>query len=103
MGCSDEDYRRKLEKAYPIHPELFDQLHTSWGSLEKFQRTRGVLRLMAQVIHELWMGGDPSVMIMPGSVAVSSPRVEPELLHYLDVTWEVDYRRRCRWHRVDAL
>ncbi|CAA7614899.1 DUF499 domain-containing protein [Magnetospirillum sp. SS-4] len=88
QGCADEDYRRKLEKAYPIHPELFDQLYTSWGSLEKFQRTRGVLRLMAQIIHELWMNGDPSVMIMPGSVAISSPRVEPELLHYLDVSWQ---------------
>jgi len=88
QGCSDEDYRRKLEKAYPIHPELFDQLYTSWGSLEKFQRTRGVLRLMAQVIHELWMGGDPSVVIMPGSVAISSARVEPELLHYLDASWQ---------------
>lgn len=88
QGCADEDYRRKLEKAYPIHPELFDQLYTSWGALEKFQRTRGVLRLMAQVIHELWMGGDPSVMIMPGSVAISSARVEPELLHYLDPSWQ---------------
>jgi hypothetical protein len=88
QGCADEDYRRKLEKSYPIHPELFDQLYTSWGSLEKFQRTRGVLRLMAQVIHELWMNADPSVMIMPGSVSVSSPRVEPELLHYLDVSWQ---------------
>lgn len=87
QGVADEDYRRKLEKAYPIHPELFDQLYTSWGSLEKFQRTRGVLRLMAQVIHELWMNGDPSVVIMPGSVAISSPRVEPELLHYLDASW----------------
>lgn len=88
QGCSDEDYRRKLEKAYPIHPELFDQLYMSWGSLEKFQKTRGVLRLMAQVIHELWIGNDPSVMIMPGSVAVSSARVEPELLHYLDSSWQ---------------
>lgn len=88
QGSADEDYRRKLEKAYPIHPELFDQLYTSWGSLEKFQRTRGVLRLMAQVIHELWMGNDPSVMIMPGSVAISTARVEPELLHYLDASWQ---------------
>lgn len=88
QGCADEDYRRKLEKAYPIHPELFDQLYTSWGSLEKFQRTRGVLRLMAQVIHELWMSNDPSVMIMPGSVMISSARVEPELLHYLDASWQ---------------
>lgn len=88
QGCGDEDYRQKLEKAYPIHPELFDQLYTSWGSLEKFQRTRGVLRLMAQVIHELWINSDPSVIIMPGNVAINSARVEPELLHYLDVSWQ---------------
>ena len=87
-GSADEDYRRKLEKAYPIHPELFDQLYTGWGSLERFQRTRGVLRLMAQAIHELWMNNDPSTMIMPGSMAVGSARVEPELLHYLDMSWQ---------------
>ena len=87
-GSADEDYRRKLEKAYPIHPELFDQLYAGWGSLERFQRTRGVLRLMAQAIHELWMNDDPSVMIMPGSMAVGSARVESELLHYLDVSWQ---------------
>ena len=87
-GCADQDYRRKLEKAYPIHPDLFDHLYLAWGSLERFQRTRGVLRLMAQVIHELWMNEDPSALIMPGSVAVNSDRVEPELLHYLDRSWQ---------------
>ena len=87
-GSADEDYRRKMEKAYPIHPELFDQLYAGWGSLERFQRTRGVLRLMAQAIHELWMNNDPSVMIMPGSMAVGSARVESELFHYLDVSWQ---------------
>ena len=88
QGCSDEDYRRKLEKAYPIHPDLFDHLYSTWGALDKFQRTRGVLRLMAQVIHELWMAGDPSVMIMPGNMTISSDRVEPELLHYLSPAWQ---------------
>ena len=43
---------------------------------------------MAQAIHELWMNHDPSVMIMPGSVAVGAARVESELLHYLDVSWQ---------------
>ena len=87
-GLADSDYLRKLEKAYPIHPELFDQLYAGWGTLERFQRTRGVLRLMAQAIHELWMNNDPSVMIMPGSMAVGSARVESELLHYLDLSWQ---------------
>ena len=87
-GSADEDYRNKLERAYPVHPELFDQLYANWGSLEQFQRTRGVLRLMAQAIHALWMNGDPSVMIMPGSIAVGSDQIESELLHYLDLSWQ---------------
>lgn len=87
-GCGEMSYHQKLETSYPIHPELFDQLYTTWGALEEFQRTRGVLRFMAQVIHELWIDGDPSVMIMPGSVAVNSARVEPELLHYLRQPWQ---------------
>jgi uncharacterized protein len=86
-GCDTEEYKRKMEKAYPIHPELFDQLYEIWGAIEKFQRTRGILRLMAQVIHQLWMDTDNSVMIMPASVPISSPRVEPELVDYLSPNW----------------
>jgi uncharacterized protein len=28
---------------YPIHPELFDRFYNDWSSLDKFQRTRGVV------------------------------------------------------------
>ena len=82
-----QDYASKLKRAYPVHPELFDQLYSTWGSLDRFQRTRGVLRLMAQVVHELWMNEDQSAMIMPGSVPASSPRVMPEFRRYLSDNW----------------
>ena len=81
------DYKSKLEKSYPIHPELFDQLYNTWSSIDKFQRTRGILRLMAQVVHELWIRNDPFILIMPCSVPVSSQRVEPELTKYLEQGW----------------
>ena len=87
IGCGEEDYRRKIEKSYPIHPELFDQLYLAWGSMERFQKTRGVLRLMAKLIHELWMSSDPSLMIMPGSVALAAQQVQPELLNFLQKEW----------------
>jgi predicted AAA+ superfamily ATPase len=45
---------RRIKMAYPVHPELFDRLFNDWSTLDKFQRTRGVLRLMAAVIHSLW-------------------------------------------------
>ena len=49
--CRDVDYEKRMKAAYPIHPEIFDRLYTDWSTLVKFQRTRGVLRLMAAVIH----------------------------------------------------
>ncbi|HOK48085.1 MAG TPA: DUF499 domain-containing protein, partial [Bryobacteraceae bacterium] len=49
--ASKGDYERRMKAAYPIHPELFDRLYNDWSTLDKFQRTRGVLRLMAAVIH----------------------------------------------------
>jgi predicted AAA+ superfamily ATPase len=67
-GCGEGDYKRRMEAAYPIHPELFDRLYNDWGGLDKFQRTRGVLRLMASVIHQLWKGQDGSLLILPASV-----------------------------------
>jgi len=87
QSSNTEEYKRKLEKSYPIHPELFDQLYNTWSSIDKFQRTRGILRLMAQVVHELWIGNDPSILIMPSSVPINSQRVEPELTKYLEQGW----------------
>jgi hypothetical protein len=87
QGVDSAEYRNKMQRAYPIHPALFDFLYNKWGTLENFQRTRGVLRLMAQVVHHLWLEGDKSVMIMPGSVPVGAERVEPELTRYLTDIW----------------
>ena len=86
-GCSEGDYARRLTAAYPIHPELFDRLYGEWSTLDKFQRTRGVLRLMAAVIHELWERGDSSLLIMPGTVPIDAPAVASELTRYLEDGW----------------
>jgi predicted AAA+ superfamily ATPase len=87
LDAREGSYRRRLESAYPVHPELFDQLFNNWSTLEKFQRTRGVLRLMAAVIHELWDREDSGLLIMPASVPVDAPRVQAELTRYLEDGW----------------
>ena len=81
------EYRDRMISCYPIHPEVFDRLYEDWATLERFQRTRGVLRLMAAVIHELWMSQDPSPMIMPGSFPLDVSGVRDELTRYLDDNW----------------
>jgi len=85
--CREADYERRIKMAYPIHPELFDRLYNDWSTLDKFQRTRGVLRLMAAVIHSLWERQDSNVLIMPGNLPVDDQVVQFELTRYLDDHW----------------
>jgi predicted AAA+ superfamily ATPase len=86
--CRDSDYENRLKAAYPIHPEVFDRLYTDWSTLVKFQRTRGVLRLMAAVIHSLWEKGDRNPLIMPSNIPIDDPRVRDELTRYLSDQWK---------------
>jgi predicted AAA+ superfamily ATPase len=71
--CSDISYEARIRAAYPIHPELFDRLYEDWSTLERFQRTRGVLRLMSAVVHALWESQDAGPLIMPGSLPLDVP------------------------------
>ena len=84
----DGAYEDRIKRTYPIHPEMFDTLYEEWSSLERFQRTRGVLRLMSTVIHALWTGEDASPLIMPGSIPLATANVNAELTQYLQDSWK---------------
>lgn len=84
----EADYGDKLTASYPIHPELFQRLYDDWSTLPNFQRTRGVLRLLAKTIEELWNGGSKDVMIMPSSMPLDDLEVKNELLRYLPNEWD---------------
>ena len=86
-GVAEADYADRLKAAYPIHPELFDRLYQDWSTLERFQRTRGVLRLMAAVIHQLWVANDSSLLILPGSLPLWATSVRNEMTRYLPENW----------------
>jgi predicted AAA+ superfamily ATPase len=85
--CRDTDYEKRIKAAYPIHPEIFDRLYADWSTLVKFQRTRGVLRLMAAVIHSLWEKGDKNPIILPANIPIDDSRVQFELTRYLSDNW----------------
>jgi predicted AAA+ superfamily ATPase len=74
--CRNGDYEKRMNAAYPIHPEIFDRLYTDWSTLVKFQRTRSVLRLMAAVIPSLWEKGDKDPLILPANIPIDDPRVQ---------------------------
>lgn len=86
-ACREGDYEKRMVSAYPIHPELFDRLYEDWSTLDRFQRTRGVLRMMAAIVHELWERGDSSLLIMPGTLPMDSTDVRFETTRYLPEGW----------------
>lgn len=81
-------YLGRLTNAYPIHPEVFDRLYEDWSSLDTFQRTRGVLKLMAHVIHELWAKGNADLAILPSSLPLYRGKTRDELLSHLPPGWD---------------
>lgn len=75
-------YRDKIEQAYPFHPELIDTLYERWGSFPTFQRTRGVLRLLADVIKDLYKkGSDP--LIQSSHINLSNQPLKRELIKHI--------------------
>lgn len=48
------EYKNLLKKSYPFHPELIDMFRLRWASNPYFQRTRGVLRILASITSDLW-------------------------------------------------
>jgi uncharacterized protein len=81
-------YGDRLRQAYPIHPEVFDRLFEDWTTIDGFQRTRGVLKLMAKVIYRLWKDDNKDLMILPGSLPLYDSGSRNELTYYIPAGWD---------------
>ncbi|WP_328984645.1 hypothetical protein [Thiorhodovibrio winogradskyi] len=67
---------------------MFDRLFQDWTTIDGFQRTRGVLKLMAKVIYRLWSEDTRDLMILPGSLPLDDPHSRNELTYYLPPGWD---------------
>lgn len=83
----DSMYEKRIRDFYPIHPELFDALAERWSSIPQFQKTRGILRLMAKIIHFLWENNDQGPIILPANIPIESSGIQSELMRYLAPPW----------------
>src|SRR5215813_10005925 len=95
-------YYDRLVQAYPIHPEIFDRLYEDWTTIEGFQRTRGVLKLMAKVIFRLWKDDNKDLMIMPGSIPLYDGSCRNELVYYLPAGWDPVIERDIDGDRAET-
>lgn len=98
----ERHYFDRLLHAYPIHPEVFDRLYEDWTTIDGFQRTRGVLKLMAKVIYRLWKDDNKDLMIMPGSLPLYDGSSRNELAYYLPAGWDAVIERDIDGDRAET-
>ncbi len=87
QGVAEQNYRERMKACYPIHPEIFDRLYNDWSTIPSFQRTRGVLRMMAQCVSRLYLNNDPSPLIMPANLPFSDEQLANEFNRLLPGEW----------------
>ncbi len=81
-------YREKLRKAYPFHPELIDLLFERWSTYATFQRTRGVLRLLADIVGDLYRREHSAPLIQPAHVNLAASSIRSEFLKHIGNQFE---------------
>ena len=81
-SCREPAYRDDMIRAYPFHPELISVLYERWGTIPEFQRTRGVLRLLADVISDLYQAKNNDPLIQSGSINLGAAPVRGELIKH---------------------
>ncbi len=81
-------YRDKMEKAFPFHPEVIDVLYEKWSTYPSFQRTRGVLRLLANVVEDLYNREVNVDLILPGDINLDKPAIRQEFIKHIGNEYE---------------
>jgi hypothetical protein len=79
------EYQAEMVQDYPFHPELLTTLNRKTSTIPNFQRTRGVLRLLAQTIRELWKKKPKDCsLICPHHLDLADDQVANDLTSRLD-------------------
>jgi hypothetical protein len=81
-------YREKIKKAYPFHPETIDVLFERWGAIPTFQRTRHLLQLLAEIVYDNFTRQDPSPLIQPVNINLSNSRIRRMFIEHVGEVFE---------------
>ena len=85
-GITSIQYKKEIEDSYPFLPHVIKTLYTNWGSIQNFQRTRGVLRLLSVVVQDLIsrLGDSAPPLISLADFNLENEDVKGELVDKVD-------------------
>jgi len=83
-SAANADYAKRIVECYPFHPRLLDTAQNRLGAMDDFQKSRGVLRLFARILRDVWEAKEDIALITGGDINWSSPRIQADLLQRLN-------------------
>lgn len=86
--CREISYKERIVKAFPFHPETIDILFERWATIPTFQRTRGALRLLAQVVADLFKREHSAPLIQPAHINLANPTIRREFVKHIGNEFE---------------
>jgi uncharacterized protein DUF499 len=78
--ASREEFRAALVAHYPFHPTFIEFLNQKLATMETFQGTRGVLRVLALAVRSLWQAHQDIPMIHTCHLNLRDARIVSELI-----------------------
>jgi hypothetical protein len=81
-------YGELVTKTYPFHPELVRVLDKRLGNITQFQRARGALKLLAEVVAHIYATNDDTAIINVGDIDYDN---DPVLNHLTDGLGRSEY------------
>jgi len=82
--AKENAYAERFKQSYPFHPFLLDILNRYVGANPKFQRTRGVLRVLALIVADLLKKNHNGGLIQASDIDLTNEELRSELLELVD-------------------
>ncbi|MEM3798286.1 MAG: DUF499 domain-containing protein [Candidatus Bathyarchaeia archaeon] len=86
--CREVAYKERMVRAYPFHPETIDILFERWATIPTFQRTRGALRLLAEVVADLFEKEHSAPLIQPAHINLANSAIRTEFIKHVGNAFE---------------
>ena len=83
-SATSADYAKRILECYPFHPRLLQTAEQRLGAMQAFQKSRGVLRLFARIVRDVWDAQVDHELISAGEIDWSSSRIQADLLQRLN-------------------
>ena len=92
---TEQNYKQKMKKAYPFHPFFIETLYKRVGTIQDFNKTRGMFRLLGLVLHYINKNKTPCTLVSPGDLQLHEQPIMDDLTSKVNLPYQEVIQSDC--------